>query len=247
MLVHTVQDSPVGPLTLVALDGKLSGLYMNLQRHRPPEATFGEPDPTPFTEVIRQLDEYFGGQRTEFDLPMNLVGTPFQRTVWAALQEIPYGETRSYGQLAERIGRPGAARAVGLANGRNPIGIIVPCHRVVGASGDLTGYGGGLERKQHLLDFERRRNGSVRSDTLFEMAAFVRTPADCDGASPQNGGVPWERAGSDGGSGSGAGGGSVQISEPSQSASIGTSSGGRDAGSGSRMGGGGRWRCGPSG
>ena len=245
VLVHTMQDSPVGPLTLVALDGKLSGLYMNLQRHRPPDATFGEPDPTPFTEVIRQLDEYFGGQRTEFDLPMALVGTPFQRTVWAALQEIPYGETRSYGQLAERIGRPGGARAVGLANGRNPIGIIVPCHRVVGASGDLTGYGGGLERKQHLLDFERRRNGSVRSDTLFEVAAFVRKPADWDGASPQNGGVSWERAGSGGGSGSGAGGGSVQISEPSRSASIGTGSGGRDRGSGpgngSRMGGGGRW------
>jgi methylated-DNA-[protein]-cysteine S-methyltransferase len=154
MLVHTVQDSPVGPLTLVALDGKLSGLYMNLQRHRPPEATFGEPDPTPFTEVIRQLDEYFGGQRTEFDLPMNLVGTPFQRTVWAALQEILYGETRSYGQLAERIGRPGAARAVGLANGRNPIGIIVPCHRVVGADG-LGSYGSyGLDYKRRLLALE---------------------------------------------------------------------------------------------
>lgn len=243
VLVHTMQDSPIGPLTLVALDGKLSGLYMNLQRHRPPDATFGEPDPTPFTEVIRQLDEYFGGQRTEFDLPMALVGTPFQRTVWAALQEIPYGETRSYGQLAERIGRPGAARAVGLANGRNPIGIIVPCHRVVGASGDLTGYGGGLERKQHLLDFERRRNGSVRSDTLFEVAAFGRPPTDP--GSPQNGGMSSRGSGSGGGSGSGAGGGSVQISEPSQSASIGTGSGGRDRDSGpgndSRMGGGGRW------
>jgi methylated-DNA-[protein]-cysteine S-methyltransferase len=189
VLVHTVQDSPVGPLTLVALDGKLRGLYMNLQRHRPPEATFGEPDPTPFTEVIRQLDEYFGGQRTEFNLPMNLVGTPFQRTVWAALQEIPYGETRSYGQLAVRIGRPGAARAVGLANGRNPIGIIVPCHRVVGASGDLTGYGGGLERKQHLLDFERRQHGSAHEGMLFEVAAAMRTPTDSDRRSPQNGGA----------------------------------------------------------
>jgi methylated-DNA-[protein]-cysteine S-methyltransferase len=155
--VHTVVDSPVGPLTLVAADGAFAGLYMGSQRHRPPERTFGERDPSLFLEVIRQLDEYFAGARTEFDLPMALVGTPFQRTVWAALREIPYGETLSYGQLAERIGRPTAARAVGLANGRNPIGIIVPCHRVVGATGDLTGYGGGLERKQHLLDFERHR------------------------------------------------------------------------------------------
>ncbi len=164
MLVHTVRDSPVGQLTLVALDGVLAGLYMDLQRHRPPAETFGDPDPTPFTEVTRQLDEYFAGQRTAFELPTNLVGTPFQRTVWAALQEIPYGETRSYGQIAERIGRRGAARAVGLANGRNRIGIIVPCHRVVGATGDLTGYGGGLERKQQLLDFERRRPGSAHAD-----------------------------------------------------------------------------------
>jgi methylated-DNA-[protein]-cysteine S-methyltransferase len=148
-------NSPVGPLTLVAVDGTLTGLYMGGQRHRPPEQTFGEPDRTPFPEVIRQLDEYFAGRRTEFELPVTLVGTPFQRTVWAALREIPYGETMSYGHLAVRIGRPTAARAVGLANGRNPIGIIVPCHRVVGATGDLTGYGGGLDRKHHLLDFER--------------------------------------------------------------------------------------------
>jgi methylated-DNA-[protein]-cysteine S-methyltransferase len=148
-------DSPVGTLTLVATGGVLSGLYMDLQRHRPLQQTFGAPDPTPFTEVIRQLDEYFTGQRTDFDVQLRFGGTPFQRTVWAALREIPYGETMSYGQLAERIGRPTACRAVGLANGRNPIGIIVPCHRVVGATGGLTGYGGGLERKQHLLDFER--------------------------------------------------------------------------------------------
>ncbi len=246
MLVHTVQDSPVGRLTLVALDEILTGLYMNLQRHRPPEATFGQPDRTPFTEVIRQLDEYFGGQRTEFDLPMNLVGTPFQRTVWAALRKIPYGETWSYGQLAERIGRPGAARAVGLANGRNPIGIIVPCHRVVGASGDLTGYGGGLERKQHLLDFERRQHGSAHKGTLFEVAAIMHTPTESDSRSPQNGGMSLRGSGSGGGSGSSSGGGSVQISELSQSASTGSGNriggrSGRGSGSGSRMGGGGLW------
>jgi methylated-DNA-[protein]-cysteine S-methyltransferase len=153
--VHTVVDSPLGTLTLVAADGILSGLYLDLQRHRPLQETFGAPDPTPFAEVIRQLDEYFAAQRTDFDLPITFGGTPFQRTVWAALREIPYGDTVSYGQLAERIGRPTASRAVGLANGRNPISIIVPCHRVVGATGDLTGYGGGLERKQHLLHFER--------------------------------------------------------------------------------------------
>jgi methylated-DNA-[protein]-cysteine S-methyltransferase len=156
-------DSPVGLLTLIAANGTLAGLYMVGQRHRPPEQTFGEPDPTPFAEVIRQVDEYFAGHRTEFDLPMTLAGTPFQRTVWAALREIPYGETMSYGHLAERIGRPTAVRAVGLANGRNPIGIIVPCHRVVGATGDLTGYGGGLERKQHLLDFERHNPARTAS------------------------------------------------------------------------------------
>jgi methylated-DNA-[protein]-cysteine S-methyltransferase len=129
---------------------------MDLQRHRPLEEMFGAPDPAPFTEVISQLEQYFAAQRTDFDVPLTLAGTPFQRSVWAALREIPYGETMSYSQLAERIGRPGAARAVGLANGRNPIGIIVPCHRVVGATGSLTGYGGGLSRKRYLLDFEHR-------------------------------------------------------------------------------------------
>lgn len=153
--VHTVVDSPIGPLTLVAVDGALAGLYMSLHQHRPAMETFGARDPAPFTTVIRQLEEYFAGRRTEFDLPLAPAGTPFQHTVWAALREIPYGRTESYGHLAERIGRPGAARAVGLANGRNPVSIIVPCHRVVGATGALTGYGGGLDRKRQLLDFEQ--------------------------------------------------------------------------------------------
>jgi methylated-DNA-[protein]-cysteine S-methyltransferase len=163
---HTVVDSPVGPLTLVAVDGVLTGLYMDLQRHRPLDETFGAPDPTPFLEVIRQLEEYFAAQRTDFDLPLAFAGTPFQRRVWAALREIPYGETVTYGQLAERIGRPAAARAVGLANGRNPMGIIVPCHRVVGATGQLTGYAGGLERKQYLLEFERHAMGATPAQVL---------------------------------------------------------------------------------
>lgn len=163
---HAVVDSPVGPLTLVAADGALVGLYMDDQRHRPEPETFGVPDADLFTEAARQLGEYFGGTRTTFDLPLAPVGTPFQRTVWAALCDIPYGVTASYGELAATIGRPGAARAVGLANGRNPIGIVVPCHRVIGASGSLTGYGGGLERKQFLLALEGRTAGAS-DDRLF--------------------------------------------------------------------------------
>jgi methylated-DNA-[protein]-cysteine S-methyltransferase len=154
---HTVVDSPVGPLTLVATDGTLAGLYMQDQRHRPPRETFGEPDPDtePFGEVAAQLEAYFDGRLHRFDLPLAPAGTAFQERVWAQLCAIPYGETRSYGQLADRLGAPGASRVVGLANGRNPIGIIIPCHRVVGAGGGLTGYGGGLPRKRFLLDLEQ--------------------------------------------------------------------------------------------
>lgn len=152
---HTVIDSPLGPLTLVASDEVLSGVYMNAQRHAPGDEVFGVPDPEGFAEAARQLREYFDGERRTFDLPLAMRGTDFQRTVWSALCDIPYGETVSYGELAERIGRPGASRAVGLANGRNPISIIVPCHRVIGADGSLTGYGGGIDRKRHLLAFER--------------------------------------------------------------------------------------------
>jgi methylated-DNA-[protein]-cysteine S-methyltransferase len=152
---HTVIDSPVGPLTLVATDGTLSAIYMEQQRHRPAQETFGDSDPDAFGKVTEQLGEYFAGERTQFTLPLAAEGTAFQRSVWQALCDIPYGETRSYGQLAERIGKPGAARAVGLANGRNPVSIVVPCHRVIGSTGKLTGYGGGIARKRHLLDFER--------------------------------------------------------------------------------------------
>ncbi|MFF9281467.1 methylated-DNA--[protein]-cysteine S-methyltransferase [Streptomyces griseosporeus] len=154
MKQHTVIDSPYGPLTLVAEDGVLCGLYMTDQRHRPPEESFGTPDETPFAEAEEQLEAYFAGELKEFTLELRLNGTPFQRRVWEQLRTIPYGERRTYGELAAALGNPAASRAVGLANGRNPIGIIVPCHRVVGADGSLTGYGGGLERKQRLLDFE---------------------------------------------------------------------------------------------
>ncbi|MEU6391618.1 methylated-DNA--[protein]-cysteine S-methyltransferase [Streptomyces sp. NPDC046939] len=152
---YTVVDSPYGALTLVATDGTLSGLYMTEQCHRPAEETFGVRDERPFGPVIDQLNAYFAGELTTFDLPLHLHGTPFQRSVWEQLQKIPYGETRTYGELAAALGNPAASRAVGLANGKNPIGVIVPCHRVIGASGGLTGYGGGLERKRRLLDFER--------------------------------------------------------------------------------------------
>ncbi|EOD65482.1 methylated-DNA--[protein]-cysteine S-methyltransferase [Amycolatopsis vancoresmycina] len=157
MRSHTVVDSPFGPLTLVAEGGALCGLYMVDQRHRPHELTFGSADAGAdiFARAETELKEYFAGQRHEFDLPLAFAGTPFQQLVWAELRKIPYGTTISYGQLADRLGKPAASRAVGLANGKNPIGIIVPCHRVVGSNGSLTGYGGGLERKRYLLDFEQ--------------------------------------------------------------------------------------------
>ncbi|MCX5229740.1 methylated-DNA--[protein]-cysteine S-methyltransferase [Streptomyces sp. NPDC006553] len=161
---HTVMDSPYDLLTLVAVDGVLSRVHMTGQRHRPPEETFGEPDPRPFGEAIRQLDAYFAGEITAFELPLNLIGTPFQLRVWEGLLRIPYGETRTYGELAEELGSPGASRAVGLANGKNPVSIIVPCHRVIGAGGSLTGYGGGLDRKQRLLAFE---SGTAEPAALF--------------------------------------------------------------------------------
>jgi methylated-DNA-[protein]-cysteine S-methyltransferase len=154
---HTIVDSPIGPLTLVARDGVLIGLYMREHRHRPDAATFGDESAEDLMTVAEQLGEYFAGERTSFDLPMDAIGTSFQRTVWSALRDIPYGQTISYGQLAARIGRPTASRAVGLANGRNPLSIVVPCHRVVASSGKLTGYGGGIERKRLLLALERRR------------------------------------------------------------------------------------------
>ncbi|MER6911970.1 methylated-DNA--[protein]-cysteine S-methyltransferase [Streptomyces sp. NPDC000594] len=151
---HTVVDSPYGELTLVATDGTLSGLYMTDQRHRPDEATFGERDAAPFTEALRQLEAYFARELTDFDLPLAFAGTDFQRRVWERLLAIPYGETRTYGELAEELGNPAASRAVGLANGKNPVSIIVPCHRVIGSGGSLIGYGGGLPRKRRLLAFE---------------------------------------------------------------------------------------------
>jgi methylated-DNA-[protein]-cysteine S-methyltransferase len=166
MRSHTVIDSALGPLTIVAEDGQIRCLYMGLQRHRPNDDELGEPEPhgreaEPFKAAADQLDAYFAGELTTFDLPLAPLGSEFQQRVWTALREIPYGRTESYGELAERIGSPGAARAVGLANGKNPIGIVIPCHRVVGSDGSLTGYGGGLDRKRRLLDLELAVSGAA--------------------------------------------------------------------------------------
>ena len=150
--------SPVGVLTLVASERGLAAILW--PDDRPGRVRLGAveeaPDQPVLREAERQLAEYFAGRRTEFDLPLAPAGTPFQQRVWAALRAIPFGQTVSYGQLADRIGRPTAARAVGAANGRNPISIIVPCHRLVSSTGGLISYGGGLERKAWLLAHERR-------------------------------------------------------------------------------------------
>jgi methylated-DNA-[protein]-cysteine S-methyltransferase len=152
--VTTTVDSPIGPLTLTGSEGRLTGVQMHEQRHAVPVSEEWVRDDDWFAPVTEQLDAYFAGRLTSFDLSLQLDGTDFQREVWSALREIPYGTTISYGELARRVGRPGASRAVGLANGRNPIAVVVPCHRVIGADGSLTGYGGGLDRKVWLLDHE---------------------------------------------------------------------------------------------
>lgn len=147
-------SSPIGPLVLLGDGEALTALYYPRHPSRP--ETEVTDDATPFSAVVSQLEEYFAGERTAFELPLAPRGTPFQLACWAALHTIGYGQTRSYGEVATALGQPGAARAVGLANNRNPISIIVPCHRVIGADGSLTGYGGGIEAKRYLLDLESR-------------------------------------------------------------------------------------------
>lgn len=150
----TTIDSPIGTLTVTRRGNAVTGIFMDGHSPAPDPALFGSRSDDGFAPLTTQLAEYFAGERAEFDLELDPDGTPFQQQVWAALREIPFGETRTYGWLAERIGKPTAFRAVGLANGRNPISIVVPCHRVVGSSGALTGYGGGVERKAALLAHE---------------------------------------------------------------------------------------------
>jgi methylated-DNA-[protein]-cysteine S-methyltransferase len=147
---HLIIDSPIGDLLLTAEGGALTAVHMEPLAERP-EASGRNPV---LTAARKQLDRYFAGRMTEFDLPLAPAGSPFAQQVWLELQQIPFGQTVTYAELARRLGRPGHFRAVGSANGRNPISIIVPCHRVVGANGSLTGYGGGIERKRWLLDHE---------------------------------------------------------------------------------------------
>lgn len=152
---HRTIDSPIGAL-LIAGDGDgLRFLLFSSGRDRAKPKPEWEPDRGLLREPVRQLSAYFAGKLREFDLPVAPEGTAFQRTVWRQLQRIPYGETISYGELAGRIGNPKAVRAVGLANGSNPISIVIPCHRVIGSNGSLVGYGGGLPIKQALLSLER--------------------------------------------------------------------------------------------
>lgn len=150
----TTVESPLGPLTMVARGARLVSLEMQGQAHAREVPIAAVADDRAFSSIATQLEEYFAGHRKHFDIELGLEGSTFQLRVWEELSRIPYGHTISYGQLAARVGRPGAARAVGLANGRNPVAIIVPCHRVIGADGNLTGYGGGLWRKEFLLGLE---------------------------------------------------------------------------------------------
>lgn len=165
MIHYRTIDSPIGPLTLAGRGSVLTNLRMVDQTYEPSRVGWAADDGA-FADAVEQLEAYFAGELTDFDIELDLRGTDFQQRVWKALLTIPYGETRSYGEIAGQIGAPGAARAVGLANGHNPIAIIVPCHRVIGASGKLTGYGGGLDRKQTLLGLEKRR--AAVGLTLFD-------------------------------------------------------------------------------
>lgn len=165
MIEYRTIDSPIGPLTLAGCDSALTNLRMVDQTYEPSRADWS-PNSRAFNEGVEQLDAYFAGELTDFDIELDLRGTEFQRRVWKALLTIPYGETRSYGEIAEQIGAAGAARAVGLANGHNPIAIIVPCHRVIGANGSLTGFGGGLGRKRTLLELEKQQ--TPMNLTLFD-------------------------------------------------------------------------------
>lgn len=177
-LAHARVATPIGELVLAAVESRLVGLYV--PGHRAVEAvvTRGTPDESPFASAISQLDDYFSGRRQQFSVPMAPVGTPFQLAVWTELVRVPYGQTISYSSLARRIGRPGAARAVGSANARNPISILIPCHRVIGSAGSLTGYAGGLDRKRWLLAHESAvRNQKSRNRVERDAVAQERGPA----------------------------------------------------------------------
>lgn len=168
---YTSLDSPVGALVLTSNGEAITGLFMEKYKGRPMSIGDWTRDDGFFHDAADQLRAYFAGELTDFDLPIATGGAPFQQRVWADLRKIPYGSTISYGELARRIGNPKASRAVGSANGDNPISIIIPCHRVIGSNGKLTGYGGGIERKKFLLEFEaevlakRSRDAKSRAST----------------------------------------------------------------------------------
>ena len=161
---HTIVESPLGAITLVAHDGMLAGLYFAGHTRPLYTTAFGERRTAGFEAALEQLAEYFRRERTTFDLPLAPRGSGFQHRVWELLRRIPYGETRSYGELAVELGDRRLARAVGTANGSNPLGIIVPCHRVIGADGRLGGYAGGVDRKRFLLELE----GAVPRELALE-------------------------------------------------------------------------------
>jgi methylated-DNA-[protein]-cysteine S-methyltransferase len=162
---HTVVRSPIGPVTLAASNGRLTGLWMAEHLNGPARVAFGPRVSAGFGEATEQLQQYFAADRTEFTLRTWAAGTEFQRRVWAAVATVPFGQTRTYSQVADAMGRPDRWRAVAAAIGRNPIAVVVPCHRVIGANGSLTGYAGGLERKRFLLELESL--AVVRPGCLF--------------------------------------------------------------------------------
>jgi methylated-DNA-[protein]-cysteine S-methyltransferase len=165
--MHTMIDSPLGSLTLVARDGLLAGLYYPGHWYMPDPDVFGLRSGRGFDQAQRQLAEYFAGERTSFNLASTIGGDEFQRRVWDLIDRIPYGQTTTYGEIAAELGDPGLARKVGAAVGRNPLSVIVPCHRVVGKDGKLTGYAGGLERKRFLLELEGADGAAVEEPRLF--------------------------------------------------------------------------------
>jgi methylated-DNA-[protein]-cysteine S-methyltransferase len=180
-------ESPLGRIHLVACEDALAGLYLEAHARKPSVAASDGSEWPVLREARAQLDAWFRGDRTRFDLPLRPRGTPFQLEVWRALSGIPHGETRTYAEVARAIGRASASRAVGAANARNPISIVVPCHRVVGADGALTGYAGGLDRKRWLLAHERQVAGYGKASGTVVVAAFVTAAGT---AGEKSAGVP---------------------------------------------------------
>ena len=165
---HTVMASPLGQLTIVRRGGRLTGLYFARHWPRPDRAAFGTRTARGFEAAQRQLAEYLGGQRTGFDLPLEPGGTEFQRRVWDLIAQLPYGGTTSYGELARRLGGGATPQEVGAAVGQNPLCILIPCHRVIGSTGKLTGYAGGLQRKRVLLEMEARRSHGIEPLGVYQ-------------------------------------------------------------------------------